>query len=934
MAHKKLFLLDGMALAYRAHFAFISSNLRNSEGLATGPMFGFANTLVQILDTEQPTHIAVAWDTHAPTFRHDMDDQYKANRPPQPDELRQGIPYIKKMLEGFKIANLELDGFEADDIIGTLATVASTHDVDVFMVTPDKDFMQLVTERIKLYKPLNNAKGFDIVGIDGVVEYFGVTPDKVIDVLALIGDASDNVPGMPGVGKKGAPALINEFGSIENLIANADSIKANKTRENIKANTELALKSKEMVTIYTSVPGFDDWEKYQWNGADNDSLYLFFKEMGFRSLTNRYQPKTTLADSNQVVAKKEGQSDLFAVEVPETETEQTGDLFSSAPMYKRFESDKVNYVLVQEMNAVQELADRVNASASFCFDTETTGTDPMLAEPVGLSFAFKTGEAFYIDLVHSDLDKTAVFDSFKASFADSSKELIAQNAKYDIIIMERQGIPIKNKIFDTMIAAYLIDPNQKVGMDELSMKFLNYEPISIKDLIGSGKSQKSMADVDAKTVSDYACEDADITLQLADVFRKQLDELDLGKVSYDIEFPLIHVLAKMEMNGVKIDLDLLKSISKQLTEDIIELESQIYSLAGEQFNINSTQQLGAILFDKLKLPTGKKTATGKYSTSEDVLSTLAVKYEIAAHLLDYRTLSKLKSTYVDALPKLIHPETGRVHTAFNQHVAATGRLSSSNPNLQNIPIRTSRGKEIRKAFVPESGKVLISADYSQIELRVIADIANDEAMREAFRQNEDIHARTAKEIFHLDSLDEVTSDHRRKAKEVNFGIPYGVSAYGLASRLGIENSEGKAMIQAYFDRFPGVKAFMADMVVYAKEHGYVKTITGRRRPIPDIHASNFNIRSFAERTSINTPIQGSAADLIKMAMIAFEKAKDEHQLKTEMILQVHDELVFEAPKDEVEKASQLIQQVMESAMEISVPLKVEVGTGDNWLDAH
>lgn len=933
MAHKKLFLLDGMALAYRAHFAFISSNLRNSEGLATGPIFGFANTLVQLLDTEQPTHIAVVWDTHAPTFRHAKDEQYKANRPPQPDELKEGIPYIKKMVEAFNIANLELDGFEADDIIGTLAKSASEHDVDVYMVTPDKDFMQLVTERIKLYKPLNNEKGFKIVGIDEVKEYFGVTPDKVRDVLALIGDSSDNIPGIPGVGKKGAPLLINEYGSIENLIAQADSIKANKTRENIKANADLALKSKEMVTIYTDVPGFDNWEKYEWKGGNHDALYLFFKEMGFRSLTNRFQAKTSLRDSSQVIAKSEGQADLFAVSKPDDE-QTTHDLFSNAPVFKRFDASAVKYQLISTIEEVYKLAKRVQEVNSFCFDTETTASDPMFAKPVGLSFAFQPGEAFYIDLEHSGLNQEQVFDAFRNSFADESKEMIAQNAKYDLIVMQRLGITIKNKIFDTMIAAYLIDPNQKLGMDELAVKYLKYEPISIKELIGSGKTQKSMADIDSKTVSDYACEDADITLQLAQVFRGKLTELELNHVAYDIEFPLISVLAEMEMSGVKIDLELLKSISEQLAFEIIELEKQIYSLAGEEFNINSTQQLGAILFDKLKLPTGKKTATGKYSTSEDVLKSLAAKYEIAAALLDYRTLSKLKSTYVDALPKLIHPETGRVHTAFNQHITATGRLSSSNPNLQNIPIRTSRGKEIRKAFVPEKGHTLISADYSQIELRVIAHIANDEAMREAFRQNEDIHARTAKEIFHLNSLDEVTSEHRRKAKEVNFGIPYGVSAYGLASRLGIDNDEGKAMIKAYFDRFPGVKKYMAEMVTFANEHGYVKTITGRRRPIPDIRASNFNVRAFAERTAINTPIQGSAADLIKLAMIAFQKKKEEQKLKTRMILQVHDELVFEAPHDEVEKATAIIKEVMESAIQISVPLKVEVGVGENWLDAH
>jgi len=602
--------------------------------------------------------------------------------------------------------------------------------------------------------------------------------------------------------------------------------------------------------------------------------------------------------------------------------------------YEIFNAENVSYHLVQDYEGVNSLVNKCLEVDEFCFDTETTGTDPLLAELVGLSFAFKKGEAFYIDVIHSGLNKEEVLGKIKPIFADESKTVIAQNLKYDLIMLEKNGIEIKSKIFDTMIAAYLIDPNQKVGMDALSRKYLNYEPISIKTLIGSGKKQLSMADIEAKVVSDYAAEDADVTFQLAQLFKKELENLELQELTYSIEFPLIRVLAHMEMTGAKIDTQLLKELSVVMDAEIQNLEKEIFEKADEKFNLNSPQQLGLVLFEKLKLPSGRKTATGKYSTSEDVLSNLAVKYEIADLILSYRTLSKLKSTYIDALPKLINPQTGRIHSDFNQHIAATGRLSSSNPNLQNIPIRTSRGKEIRKAFVPEPGFVLISADYSQIELRVIADMANDKAMKQAFLENEDIHSRTAKEIFHLESLIEVTSDHRRKAKEVNFGIPYGVSAYGLASRLGIENSEAKAMIKNYFDRFPGVKTFMGDCVVFAKQHGYAKTLTGRRRPIPEINASNFNIRGFAERTAINSPIQGSAADLIKLAMLKFETEKEKQELKTKMILQVHDELVFEAPIEEVELAKSIIVNAMESAMTLSVPLKVEAGIGDNWLDAH
>ena len=943
MSNKKLFLLDGMALAYRAHFAFISSNLKNKEGLSTGPIFGFANTLEQLVELEKPSHIAVAWDTHVPTFRHEMDENYKAHRPPQPDELREGIPYIKEMLNRYKVANLELDGYEADDIIGTLALKAGLDGADVFMVTPDKDFMQLVTENVKLYKPLNAAKGFDIVGIDGVVDYFGVKPEKVCDVLALIGDTADNIPGMPGVGKKGAPLLIDEFGSIENLIANVDKIKAGKKRDTIIENTALVLKSKEMVTIHTQVPGFDNWELYKWNGADAEALSEFYKEMGFRSLTAKYgqnSASNTEPKPNKPIEKvnSAGQVDLFGTANTSADN-KPNDLFTSVEnvpetTYEIFNAENVYYHLVQDYEGVNSLVNKCLEVDEFCFDTETTGTDPLLAELVGLSFAFKKGEAFYIDVIHSGLNKEEVLGKIKPIFADESKTVIAQNLKYDLIMLEKNGIEIKSKIFDTMIAAYLIDPNQKVGMDALSRKYLNYEPISIKTLIGSGKKQLSMADIEAKVVSDYAAEDADVTFQLAQLFKKELENLELQELTYSIEFPLIRVLAHMEMTGAKIDTQLLKELSVVMDAEIQNLEKEIFEKADEKFNLNSPQQLGLVLFEKLKLPSGRKTATGKYSTSEDVLSNLAVKYEIADLILSYRTLSKLKSTYIDALPKLINPQTGRIHSDFNQHIAATGRLSSSNPNLQNIPIRTSRGKEIRKAFVPEPGFVLISADYSQIELRVIADMANDKAMKQAFLENEDIHSRTAKEIFHLESLIEVTSDHRRKAKEVNFGIPYGVSAYGLASRLGIENSEAKAMIKNYFDRFPGVKTFMGDCVVFAKQHGYAKTLTGRRRPIPEINASNFNIRGFAERTAINSPIQGSAADLIKLAMLKFETEKEKQELKTKMILQVHDELVFEAPIEEVELAKSIIVNAMESAMTLSVPLKVEAGIGDNWLDAH
>jgi DNA polymerase-1 len=917
MAKKLLFLLDGMALAYRAHFAFINANLKNSSGISTGPILGFANTVEKMLEEEKPTHIAVAWDTHAPTFRHEADEDYKAQRPPQPDELKVGIPLIKEMLEAWGIHCIEQDGYEADDIIGTIASGANADDVDVWMVTPDKDFMQLVHDHIKMLKPNNKDGGFDIIDREGVMDYFGVYPEKVIDVLAILGDTSDNIPGIPGIGKKGAPKLIDKFGSLEEAIAQADTISAKRQREGLQEYGDQAMHAKFMVTIKTDVPDTKDWEELEWNGPDNKKLGTFFKKMEFRTLTRKY-----MGEQGPTASQSGDQVDMFGnVEEPE--------------QLKKMDEKDNNYELVTSIDRVKELAEELQKAEVLCFDTETDAPNPISAGLVGLSFSTEKGVASYIPVnVEGGLDEKEVLEILKPVFENEASVKIAHNYKFDYTMLFRHGVKIKGKPFDTMVAAYLVDASQKIKMDELSKKYLGYEPVPIVDLIGKGKNQKSMADLTPEEVYLYACEDADITLQLYEVLSKKMKEDELEEIANTVDFPLMEVLGDIEYQGVKLDVDMLEEFSKELDNDIKELEKEIYEKAGEEFNINSPAQLGDILFDKMGLPAGKKTKTGKYSTNESVLTKLAVKYEIPSLILDYRQLAKLKSTYVDALPSMVNEETGRIHTDFNQSVAATGRLASSNPNLQNIPIRTKRGREIRKAFIAEDGFKIMSADYSQVELRVIAHIAKDEAMIEAFKNGEDIHARTAKEIFHLDSLEEVTADHRRKAKEVNFGIPYGLSAYGLAQNLGIENSEGKEMIDEYFSRFPNIQNYIDETKAYAKENGYVKTLLGRRRYIPDINSGNWNVRGFAERVAINMPIQGTAADIIKLAMINIHDWLESSELKSRMLLQVHDELIFEVHENELEEVPAKIEQMMESAFEMDVPLKVEAGIGENWLEAH
>lgn len=926
----KLFLIDGHALAYRSHFAFINANLKNSEGIPTGPLLGFANTLVKLLETEAPTHIAVVWDTSAPTFRHEMDENYKANRPPQPEELRQTIPLMKEMVGHLGFQNLEQDGYEADDIIGTIAYKAGGEGVKVFMVTPDKDFMQLVTGNVLMLKPQTKGDGFKVIDAEGVVDYFGVPPEKVIDVLAIIGDTSDNIPGVPGIGKKGAPKLIQQYGSLEAAIEAAPKMKAKRAREGLSQNREQALLSKKMIIIHTEVPDTCSWEALKWEGPDSENLADFFKRMEFNTLRRKFSGEVPLSG-----ASDNGQGDLFS------DVAETGKpVDASEP--DRYTAENVAYKLVKTPEELKNLAGRLAGADAVCFDTETTGTDALTAELVGLAFALQAGEAWYVSVDESGehgLPLARIKEEL-ADFLSANLLKIAHNYKYDYSVLRRHGMELHGPVFDTMIAAYLIDSAQRLSMDELSRKYLNYSPISITELIGKGKQQKSMRDIPVDEVYPYACEDADITYQLYELLRKKLEEDALLDVAETLEFPLIRVLARMELSGVKLDTEMLAGFSRQLGEDMLAVQQKIYEVAGEEFNINSPAQLSHILFEKMQLPSGKKTKSGNYSTGEQILSELAHTYEIASLVLDYRSLSKLKSTYVDALPKLINEETGRVHTSFNQQIAATGRLSSSHPNLQNIPIRTERGREIRKAFIAEEGYSLVAVDYSQIELRVIASISEDEAMMQAFKNDEDIHARTAREIFGLESNEDVDRDMRRKAKEVNFGIPYGVSAFGLAQRLGIDRTEAKTIIDAYFERFPGIRRYINETTEFAREHGYVTTLMGRRRYIPEIRSNNPNRRGFAERTAINMPIQGTAAELIKIAMLGLQAQLEEYNAAqkaskaTRMVLQVHDELLFEIPDDQVEELLPLITRIMENAMTLNVPVKVETGVAKNWLKAH
>ena len=927
---KKLFLLDGMALIYRAYFALNKTPRITSNGLNTGAIMGFTNTLLEILKNQKPSHLAVVFDTEAPTARHIEFESYKAHREKMPEDLSASIPYIFKLITGFNIPIITKDGYEADDIIGTLAKKAEKKGYTVYCMTPDKDFGQLVSENIFIYKPARMGNGAEIQGVKEILEKWEITDvNQVIDILGLWGDAVDNIPGIPGIGEKTAKKLIQEFGSMENIIANADKLKG-KQRENVENYAEQGLISKKLATILLDVPVELEEENLLIEEPNKEILEPLFNELEFRTLGKRVFGETnSVADAPK---NTNGQMDLFSLP-QQTDTEE--EVPYTGPV-NSLENTPHDYILVNTKEEQEALAKQLETLSSFCFDTESTGLDANLAAIVGLSFAFEKGKAYYVPTPADREKAQEVINIFKPALENDQIEKIGQNIKYDILLLARYKVAVKGPIFDTMLAHYLIDPDTRHGMDVLAENYLNYKPLSITELIGSkGKKQGNMRDVELEIIKEYAAEDADITLQLKEIFKPLLEETNTLNLANEVEFPLVYVLSEIERNGVRIDTDALQQFSQNLEIDIRQLEQTIYEKAGVNFNIASPKQLGEVLFDKLKLdPKAKKTKTGQYKTGEDVLLALAYKSDIVQDILSFRQLQKLKSTYVDALPGLINPETSLIHTSYNQAVAATGRLSSTNPNLQNIPIRTERGREVRKAFIPRhENNVILSADYSQIELRLIAELSKDPNMMEAFTSGHDIHRATAARVYGLE-LEEVTSDQRRNAKAVNFGIIYGQSAFGLSQSLAIPRKEAAEIIDQYFSQYAGIKKYMSEVLDFAKENGYVETILKRRRYLRDINSANMTVRGFAERNAINAPIQGSAADLIKIAMLGIQKEITDQGLSGKMIMQVHDELVFDVPENEVEIFKEIIQTKMTTAIKTEIPLVVEIGQGKNWLEAH
>jgi len=938
---KKLFLLDGMALIYRAYFALSKTPRLTSYGLNTGAIMGFTNTLLEVLKNHSPSHIAVVFDTSAPTIRHIEFEAYKAHRQEMPEDLSKSIPYIFKLIEGFNIPIITKDGFEADDIIGTLAKKAEKAGYTVYCMTPDKDFGQLVSENIFILKPARMGNGAEVLGVQEILDKWEITKvEQVIDILGLWGDAVDNIPGIPGIGEKTAKKLIAEYGSVEGLIANTDKLKG-KQQENVINFAEQGLISKKLATILLDVPIELDENKLLLEAPDRSLLEPLFAELEFRTLGKRvFGDDFSVPETGAKAAA--GQMDLFAAVAESANVGNAADLQASptaaatTATASNIHNTAHSYTLVQGDTAIKELVAKLSAQKAVCFDTESTGLDALTVEIVGLSFSMEAGKAFYVPTPKDPSEAQRIVDFFKPVLEDENILKIGQNIKYDILLLSRYNITVKGPLFDTMLAHYLIDPDTRHGMDILAETYLNYTPVSITELIGGkGKNQGNMRDVDVEKVSEYAGEDADITYQLYQKFEPLLAETATKDLAEQVEFPLVYVLSEIEKNGVKIDVDTLKNFSAALEKDINVLENSIYEKAGVKFNIASPKQLGEVLFDKLQLdPKAKKTKTGQYKTGEEVLVTLAHKSDIVQDILDFRQYQKLKSTYVDALPSLINAETGLIHTSYNQAVAATGRLSSTNPNLQNIPIRTEKGREVRKAFIARSeDHILLSADYSQIELRIMAELSQDENMLDAFAKGHDIHRATAAKVYGV-ALEEVTSDQRRNAKAVNFGIIYGQSAFGLSQSLGIPRKEAADMIAQYFEQYKGIKNYMSTAIENAKEKGYVETILKRRRYLRDINSANMTVRGFAERNAINAPIQGSAADMIKVAMLNIQQDIKTQKLQGKMIMQVHDELVFDVPKAEVDAFKAIIMDRMKNAIAMRVPLEVEIGEGKNWLEAH
>ncbi len=925
---KKLYLLDAYALIFRAYYAFIKNPRINSKGLNTSAVLGFTNTLLDILNNHKPTHIAVVFDFPAATLRTQEFAAYKANRQETPEDIKKSVPIIMDIIRAFHIPILMKEGYEADDVIGTLSVKAEEAGFTTYMMTPDKDFGQLVTDKVFMYKPARMGKPAEVLGVKEICENFEVEhPKQVIDILGLWGDAVDNIPGIPGIGEKTAKKLIKQYGSVENLIANAQELKG-KQKENVINFAEQGLLSKKLATIILDVPVEFDEKELIMSEPDKDKIIELFSELEFRTLAKRafgveIQNTTT-----------EGQLDMFSAQA----ASKSGDLQTAEAVdFKTIETVKNSYQLIDTKEKRTELIATLMKQKTFCFDTETTSLDALLAEIVGIAFSFKKGEGFYVSFPQDRAEATSVLNEFKDLFESEDIEKIAHNLKYDLAVVQNYGLTIRGRLFDTMIAHYLIQPDMRHNMDLLAETYLGYKPVSIETLIGKkGKNQKNMRDLDPSEVFEYACEDADITFQLKKLFEEKLKETNTEKLFWEIEMPLLPVLEKMEREGVNLDVNALEDFSKELETDLVKLESDIKEMAGfSDFNLDSPKQLGEVLFEKMDIDVkAKKTKTGQYSTSEDTLSKMVGKHDIFEIILEYRSLKKLKSTYVDALPLLIADDTKRIHTSYMQTVAATGRLSSVNPNLQNIPIRTEKGRFIRKAFIPRNENfTLLAADYSQIELRIIAALSGDEGMIEAFVNKHDIHSATASKVFDV-PMEEVTREMRSKAKMVNFGIIYGISAFGLGQRLSIPRKEAKEIIDSYFAKYPKIKSYMDEAIVQAKANGYVETLLGRRRNLKDINSSNAIVRGHAERNAINAPIQGTAADVIKIAMINVLKEMKVKKLNSRMLLQVHDELVFDVDKNEIEVMEKLVKDNMENAVKIVVPLEVEMNTGDNWLQAH
>lgn len=921
---EKLFLLDAYALIYRAYYAFIKNPRINSKGFNTSAILGFVNTLEEVLRKENPTHIGIAFDPSGPTFRHEAYEAYKAQREETPEAIRQSVPVIKDIIRAYHIPILEIAGYEADDVIGTLATEAGKRGINTYMMTPDKDYGQLVGEHVFMYRPKYGDKDFEVMGVEEVKAKFDIqSPLQVIDMLGLMGDTADNIPGCPGVGEKTAQKLIAQFGNIENLLAHTDELKG-AIKKKVEENKEQITFSKFLATIKTDVPIALDMEALKREEPDEEELRRLFEMLEFRSLIDRVIKTEKKAPSSPAA-----QPDLFGFFAEEDTVDAKNSIFT------RLEDLSYDYQLVDNKEEMAILAEKLLAQNFFSLDTETTGIDPITAELVGMSFSFAENQAFYVPVPANREEALTIVNIFKPAFENPDSLKIGQNIKYDLIMLANYGVTLKGKMFDTMIAHYVLQPELRHGMDYLAEIYLKYETIKIEELIGAkGKKQGNMRDLAPEAVYKYACEDADVTLKLKQVLENELETNGVKKLFEEIEMPLVPVLAYMERNGVRIDTDALKETSRHFTARMNQIEEEVHQLAGMEFNIASPKQVGEVLFDRLKIvEKAKKTKTGQYVTSEEVLESLRGKHEIVGKILEHRGLKKLLGTYIDALPQLINPATGRIHTSFNQTVTATGRLSSSNPNLQNIPIRNEDGKEIRKAFIPDEGCEFFSADYSQIELRIMAHLSNDPHMIEAFQKDQDIHAATAAKIYKV-KLEEVTREQRSKAKTANFGIIYGISVFGLAERLNVDRKEAKALIDGYFENYPNVKAYMDQSIQEAREKGYIETIFKRKRYLPDINSKNAVVRGYAERNAINAPIQGSAADIIKVAMIRIYQRFQEEGIHSKMILQVHDELNFSVLPEEKEKVQQIVISEMEAAYKMKAPLRADHGWGHNWLEAH